>query len=396
MKLRTADSIDVKNKRVILRIHLDVHFIDESGEQKIEDETRLHAALPIINDYIKRGAKKIVLMSWCQRPKGKVVESMRMRPIGKRLSELLNKEIIILDECCGPKVVQAIDQAPDGSILLLENVRFSPGEKSTKGLDLEYAKALSETGDIFVNDAFGQSHRPVASIIGIPKFIPSFAGPALVKEVEQLSKLLENPPKPFVAVIGGAKISTKMGVITKLMEKVDNLLLGGALANTILLAKGIQVGTSVIEESMIDFAKNLALTDPRLHIPIDVVTGEEMEEGTPTRTTAVGNVKENEKILDIGPDTIKLYEKVLQTAKTIVWNGPMGYFELKEFSKGTDAVAKLIADTTAKTIIGGGETISSITRMGLQDKVSFISMGGGAMLEFLEKGTLPGIEPLRE
>ena len=393
MELRLAEGINVKGKRVILRVAFDVHFIDQSGVITIEDDTRLKSAIPTINDLTARGAK-VILMSWLQRPGGQPNPDMSLVPVAEHLAKLLGRPVLALDDCIGEDVLSKIESVPDGSVIMLENVRFHPGEKDEKTLDEDYAKELAKNGDLFINDAFGQSHRDVSSITGILKYLPSYAGPQLQKEVEALSGLLDKPARPFVGIIGGAKISTKLEVICSLLDNVDELMLGGALANTILLAQGMQVGTSLIEESMIAKAKALALTDTRLHIPVDVITAKEATEDAETFTRAVGNLEPDEKILDIGPDTVKLFQGVIKSAKTIIWNGPMGWYEIKKFSQGTSDIAEALASADAHTVIGGGETISSVSQLGLEGKMSFISMGGGAMLKFLEKGTLPGIKPL--
>ena len=395
MRLRTADDIDVRGKRVILRATLDVHYIEQDGKRVVKDDARLQEIVPSVRSLVSRGAK-VILLSWLQRPEGMPVETMNMQPVAERLSQLLGQNVLMLPDCFGMEVRKMIDEAPAPSVMLLENVRFHLGEKDTKVFDIEYARELAKNGDIFINDAFGQSHRNVASITGIPRFLPSYAGSLLIKEVKALESVLTKPARPFVAVIGGAKISTRIGVIQSLLQKVDSLLLGGALANTILRAQGVQIGTSLVEEGMVEVAKSLKLTDNRLHIPIDVVTAKDLSPAAATRTSAVGKVFEDEKILDIGPDTIKLFEKVLATAQTVIWNGPMGYFELPQFTKGTDDIARAVAGSGAHTVAGGGETIDAIRRLGLEKKISFISMGGGAMLDFLEAGTLPGIEVLRE
>ncbi|HCM67427.1 MAG TPA: phosphoglycerate kinase [Candidatus Kerfeldbacteria bacterium] len=395
MRLRTADDIDVRGKRVILRATLDVHYIEQDGKRVVKDDARLQEIVPSVRSLVSRGAK-VILLSWLQRPEGMPVETMNMQPVAERLSQLLGQNVLMLPDCFGMEVRKMIDEAPAPSVMLLENVRFHLGEKDTKVFDIEYARELAKNGDIFINDAFGQSHRNVASITGIPRFLPSYAGSLLIKEVKALESVLTKPARPFSAVIGGAKISPKIGVIQSLLQKVDSLLLGGALANTILRAQGVQIGTSLVEEGMVEVAKSLKLTDNRLHIPIDVVTAKDLSPAAATRTSAVGKVFEDEKILDIGPDTIKLFEKVLATAQTVIWNGPMGYFELPQFTKGTDDIARAVAGSGAHTVAGGGETIDAIRRLGLEKKISFISMGGGAMLDFLEAGTLPGIEVLRE
>ncbi|MFA6908699.1 MAG: phosphoglycerate kinase [Patescibacteria group bacterium] len=392
MQLRTWSPNDVQEKRVMLRVTLDVHYRLEGTELVVEDDARIRAIIPFVQQLI--GLKsKVILLSWLQRPKGKVDEQLRMAPVGKRLQELLGRNVIVLKECIGEGVRKAIDDAPAGSVLLLENVRFHPGEDQNDPL---FARELSRNADLFLNDAFGQSHRKAASIIGIPKFIPSFAGPSLQREVEVLSGMLENPQRPFVAIIGGAKISTKLGVINTLLQKADNVLLGGALANTVLRAQGVQIGASLVEDKVLANAKDLPLTDPRLHLPVDVIVAKEATVEAPTRRCAVGKVQMDERILDVGRDTTELFRNVVSTAKTVVWNGPMGYFELEKFAEGTDEIARTLSNlSSATTIVGGGETVASIRRLKLEDKMTFVSMGGGAMLDFIEQGTLAGIEPLR-
>lgn len=396
MKLRSADQVDVSGKRVILRVALDVHYHDENGKLIVDDDARIRAIIPTVKDLQARKAK-IVLMSWLQRPEGKVVPGMSLEPVSIRLAELIGQPVHFINDCVGDDVRKRIASTPDGSIALLENVRFHPGEAGEKGVDMAYAKELAANGDIFINDAFAQAHRDVASITGIPKILPSYAGPLLIREVDALSMISDNPPRPLVAIIGGAKISTKLNLITTLLKKVDYLLLGGALANTILKAQGIQVGKSLIEEKMMLAAKSLALTDTRLKIPVDVVTAREIKEMTPIEKKAVGSVGPDQIILDIGPDTVELYTMIIKQAKTLVWNGPMGYFEIEEFATGTFDIARFIAKQSGlHSIVGGGETVDAIREQGLEDKFSFVSTGGGAMLEFLEKGTLVGLEPLKE
>ncbi|MFA6553405.1 MAG: phosphoglycerate kinase [Patescibacteria group bacterium] len=396
MKLRLADSVDVSGKRVILRVALDVHYHDEDGRLAIDDDARIKAIIPSIKDLQARGAK-VILMSWLQRPGGKVVPEMSLAPVSSRLTELLGQPVHFFEDCIGDEVAAYIEKVPQKSVILLENVRFHTGEAGESGMDLEYAKALAKNGDIFINDAFAQIHRDVASITGIPQFLPSYAGPLLNKEIRALSQITDNPPRPLIAIIGGAKISTKLNLITSLMKKVDYLLLGGALANTILKAQGVQVGKSLIEEKMMQAAQSLSLTDTRLKIPVDVVTASEIKESVPIEKKAVGSVAADQIILDIGPDTVELYKMIIKQAKTLVWNGPMGYFEIEQFATGTYDIAKAIAgQTDLQSVVGGGETVDAIHTLGLEDKFSFVSTGGGAMLEFLEKGTLAGLEPLIE
>jgi len=278
-----------------------------------------------------------------------------------------------------------------GDVLLFDNLRFHAGEEAN---DMNFAKKLAALGEIYINEAFSVCHRNAASVSTLPTLLPSGAGFQLQKEVEYLGSLMEKPERPFVAIIGGAKISTKLPVIRNLLKKVDYLLLGGALANTILKAQGIAVGKSLIEESMVKEVEDLTLSTNKLRVPIDVVMAPSVEEKVKTQVVAVANVPDDQRILDIGPETIELYRMILNTAKTVVWNGPMGYFELPQFEVGTKQVADIIAQTSATTIAGGGETLEAITELKLHDKFTFLSTGGGAMLSFLEGKPLPGIEPL--
>lgn len=396
MKLRSAENIEVKGKRVLLRVAFDVHYKPEGGRFIVEDDARIKSAIPTIQNLIKRGAI-VILLTWLQRPGGKVVEELRLAPAGDRLAELLGKPVLCLPDCVGEAVRTVINNAPPGSVLLLENVRFHRGEKGEEGYDDAYARELSRNGDIFINEAFAQSHRDVASISGIPRYLPSYAGPALIQEVEVLNNLLERPKRPFIGIIGGAKISSKIKLITNLLKKVDYLLLGGALANTILKAQGLQIGKSLTDYTVLTAGEQLVLTDTRLKIPVDVVTARSIDAAAETFKRAAGNVGLEEIILDIGSDTVALYKMIINQAKTIVWNGPMGYFEISKFARGTYEIARIIASQSqATSVVGGGETIDAISNLGIKDNFSFVSTGGGAMLEFLEGKTLPGIKPLLE
>ncbi len=387
MELRSIEKAEVSGKRIIVRCGFDVPF-DESGN--IVDDIRIRECVPTISYLIEKKAK-IILCSHNGRPKGKRVEKLSMDKIAVRLQELLPCPVKKLDDCIGEEVEQAVGTMKKGDVLVLENLRFHAEEKEN---DPSFAKHLASLADIYVNEAFANSHRDHASMTGVPRHLPAYAGFRLIKEINILSGVMENPDRPLVAIIGGAKISDKLGVINQFMKLADHVLIGGALANTILRAKGVSVGKSIVDEAMVAPAKKLALTDPRFHVPVDVIVANEMKANVPTKTLAVGNVSDNEYILDIGPDTLRLFTMIIEKAKTVIWGGPMGYFELSPFASGTMGIAKAVAKSGAKSIIGGGDTLEAIDRSGFADKMSFISTGGGAMLEFIENKTLPALQPL--
>lgn len=390
MQLKSVKETDIKNKSVFLRVALDVPFLKKNGFIEVSDDTRIKASLPTIK-YLLKNNCKIILASYLKRPGGKVVEEYRLDPVARRLSELLEQKVKKLNDCVGQEIKTEIKKMKARDIILLENTRFHKEEDENNE---KFAKELSSYADIFIEDAFAQSHRKCASVVAICKFLPSYAGFLLEKEVNTLSRVTGNPKRPLVALIGGAKISTKMILIKEMLKRVDYLLLGGALANTILKAQGIQVGKSLVEPDMIKFAESLALTDTKLKIPIDIISANEISEKAKTQQRAVANVGLDQIILDIGQDTVDLFCKVINIAKTVIWNGPVGYFEIDKFASGTRRLAECIANTDCESIVGGGETIETIKNAGLENKFSFISTGGGAMLEFLEGKMLPGIKPL--
>ncbi|NQV29437.1 MAG: phosphoglycerate kinase [Candidatus Marinimicrobia bacterium] len=389
MNLKTLKDLDVKGKRVLVRVDFNVPL---NGE-KVIDDTRIRKALPTIN-YLREQEAKVVLMSHLGRPEGKVVEELRLEPVGHRLAELVDDHVLTLTDCVGEEVQRAIDGMEEGDVVLLENLRFYPGEKKN---DKEFAAQLAELADVYVNDAFGAAHRAHASTEGVAHLIPAAAGLLLEKEIKTLSEVMANPARPFVAVIGGAKISTKMGVINKLIEKTDNLLLGGGLANTIVKAAGIEVGKSLVEEEMTEEAKKLnGKHDSKLKIPVDAVVALEATNISRTRIANINDIKPEEAIFDIGAETIKEYVDIILKAKTVIWNGPMGMFEQPNFANGTNSVAKAVAEGDNKSVIGGGETLEAVSKLALTDRVSFVSTGGGAMLEFMETGDLPALKPLQK
>lgn len=378
---------DLAGKKVLVRNDFNITF---GKDGKILDDFKIRASLPTIK-YLLENSARIILMSHLGRPDGKIIESMRLGPVGIRLSELLGVEVKKMNECVGPEVRQAAADLKKGEIMLLENVRFNPGEKTD---DDGFAKELASCAELYVNDAFGDSHRKHASISAIAKFLPSYAGFLLEKEISILSKVLNNPEKPLAVVIGGAKISTKIKLIKDYLSKADHIILGGALANTVLHAKGLAVGRSLIEEDVVEKVQKLEITNSRLHIPVDVILSEDKEGKAPSRVGAVGKIGEQELILDIGPETVKIFEAVIKKSKTVIWNGPMGYFETEEFGQGTKKMAEIIASADCYSVVGGGETTCFLEKQGIIEKFSHVSTGGGAMMEFLAGDKLPGVAVL--
>ena len=382
---------DFKDKKVLIRVDFNVPMSKDKNISSKED-WRIKATLPSINYLLDQGAKLIIL-SHLGRPKGKVVQDLRLDPIAKRLEELLNKKVTKLNDCCGEEVEKSISNIKSGEIIFLENLRFYSEEKNN---DEKFAKRLASYGEIYVNDAFSVNHRAHASLVGIPKYLPSCAGLLLEKEINTLSKVSDKPNRPLVVIIGGAKISTKIKFINKFLISADDLLLAGALANTVIAAKGIAIGQSVIEKNMEEEVEEIILTSPKLHLPVDAIASADFSGKGSSRIALIGNTEEQEMILDIGPDTIKLFSSVLNIAKTIIWNGPMGKFENRKYQQGTLGISKALANSKAYKIIGGGETIFALEKLKLLNKINHVSTGGGALLEYLAKGFLPGIEALKK
>ncbi|WP_126992318.1 phosphoglycerate kinase [Thermosipho globiformans] len=391
MEKLTIRDIDLKGKRVIMRVDFNVPMKD--GE--ITDDTRIVEALPTIKYAIENGAI-VILLSHLGRPKGERKPEFSLAPVAKRLSELLGKEVTFIPELYGEIVNEKVKNAKEGDIILLENTRFDKGE--TKN-DPELAKKWAELADIHVNDAFGTAHRAHASNVGIAQYIPSIAGFLMEKEIKFLSKATTNPEKPYVVVLGGAKVSDKIGVITNLLDKADKILIGGAMMFTFLKSLGYNVGSSLVEDDKLDLAKRILEQakekGTEIVLPVDAVCAQKIEAGVETKTIDIKDgIPEGWMGLDIGPKTVELFRNSISGAKTIVWNGPMGVFEIEDFSNGTKEVAIAIAEETSKgaiTIIGGGDSAAAISKFGLKDKVSHVSTGGGASLEFLEGKELPGI-----
>ncbi|MFH2137151.1 MAG: phosphoglycerate kinase [Candidatus Omnitrophota bacterium] len=392
MNKMTVKDVDLKDKKVLMRVDFNVP-LDEN--QNITDELRIVSALPTIKYCLENQAKKIVLMSHLGRPKGKVVDTMSLAPVAKRLSELLNLPVKKLNDCVGKEIEQAVDSASE-KVILLENLRFHAQE--TKN-DEDFAKQLSRMGEIFINDAFGTAHRAHASTEGVTHYLPSYAGLLLEKEIAYLGNIVQDPEHPFVTILGGAKVSDKIKMIENIMDKVDCFLIGGGMAYTFLKAQGKAIGNSKLEEDSIELARSIlekaAANNVDIVLPVDNVVADEFKEDA--NILNVGeDIPDGYMGLDVGLKTIELYKEKLKSAKTIVWNGPVGVFEMPSFAKGTQAIAEFIATLDATSVIGGGDTASAVRKFNVVDKMSHVSTGGGASLEFLEGLELPGIAALKD
>lgn len=394
MNKKTLKDIDVKNKRVIVRVDFNVPLDKKSLD--ITDDSRIKGALPTIQYLIANDAK-VILMSHLGRPDGKAKNELRLDPAGKRLSELLARKVTKLNDCIGPEAEKAVSEMKPKDVVLLENLRFYPEEEEN---DPEFAKKLASLADIFVNDAFGTCHRAHASTEGITKYLPSVAGFLVNKEIKYFEEAVTNPVKPYIAILGGAKVSDKIGVITNLMDKVDAILIGGAMAYTFLKSEGINIGKSKLEADKVDLAKDILskakAKNVRILLPVDHVVADKVDAAADTEIINTREIPDGKIGLDIGPKTITEFEKVLKGSKTVVWNGPVGFFEIKPFSKGTEELARFLTTIKATTIIGGGDTAAAIYELGLEGKMSHISTGGGASLEYMEGKTLPGIAALND
>jgi phosphoglycerate kinase len=384
---KTVRDIDLQGKRVLLRVDFNVPL--QAGV--ITDDRRIKAALPTI-DYLLDKDAIVIAMSHLGRPKGKVVEELRLTPVAARLADLLGRPVTKLDDCVGEAVEQAVAAAQPGDVILLENVRFHAGETSN---DPEFARQLAVLADVYVNDAFGAAHRAQASVVGVADHMPAVAGFLMEKELAALGEALENPAHPFVAILGGAKISGKIEVVDNLLPRVEQLLIGGGMANTFFKAQGYPVGDSLVEDDALEIAqKALAQGGDKLRLPVDVVVARAFEADAESKVVPANQVSNGWRVMDIGPETLKRFEAALRTARTVVWNGPMGVFEFEKFAQGTYALARLLAETDATTVIGGGDSAAAIEQAGLAEKMSHISTGGGASLEFLAGKTLPGVAAL--
>ncbi|WP_404329834.1 phosphoglycerate kinase [Mesobacillus maritimus] len=393
MNKKSVKDIDVKGKRVFCRVDFNVPMKDG----QVTDETRIRAALPTIQYLSEQGAK-VILASHLGRPKGQAVEELRLTPVAKRLSELLGKDVKKTDEAYGDAVKTEIGTMNDGDVLLLENVRFYPGEEKN---DAELAKSFAELADVYVNDAFGAAHRAHASTEGIAHHLPAVSGLLMEKELDVLGKALSNPERPFTAIIGGAKVKDKIGVIDNLLEKVDNLIIGGGLAYTFVKAQGHEVGKSLLEEDKIDLANSFIAKAKEkgvnFYMPVDVIVADDFSEQANTKVVSIEEIPADWEALDIGPKTAEIYQDVIKNSKLVIWNGPMGVFELETFAKGTKSVAQALADATdTYSVIGGGDSAAAVEKFNLADKMSHISTGGGASLEFMEGKVLPGVVALND
>jgi len=389
--MKYIDQIEMKGKKVFLRVDFNVPI----KEGKVTSDTRVRAHIPTINYALEHGAK-LIIASHLGRPKGKRVEEMSLKPVVKVLSGLLQQEVIFMDDCVGEKVQSAVNKMNEGDIVLLENLRFNPGEDKN---DAAFAKELASLCDIYIDDAFAVSHRAAASNSAITDYVKTCAAGFLLKnEIEYFKKAIVNPARPLAALIGGAKVSDKIGVLENLIEKVEKLLVGGAMAFTFLKAQGLEVGKSLCEEEMLDTARKIMqkAKDKNMQfvLPVDAVCATAASEDAEFKTYPIKEIPTDHMGLDIGPATINLFSEALKGVKTIIWNGPLGMFELAPFSKGTFALAVAVANSDALSIIGGGDTETAIKKAGQNTKMSYISTGGGAFLELLEGKTLPGIAAL--
>ncbi|MBD1829524.1 phosphoglycerate kinase [Microcoleus vaginatus GB1-A2] len=386
---------DLSGKRVLVRADFNVPL--DNGN--ITDDTRIRAALPTIQDLASKGAK-VILCSHFGRPKG-VTEKLRLTPVAKRLSELLGKEVKKTDDCIGDEVAATVAGMQDGDVVLLENVRFYPEEEAN---DPEFAKKLASVADLYVNDAFGTAHRAHASTEGVTKYLsPSVAGFLMEKELQYLGSAIDNPQRPLAAIIGGSKVSSKIGVIEKLLEKCDKLLLGGGMVFTFYKARGLNVGKSLVEDDKLELAKSLEAKAKERGVtfllPTDVVVADKFAADANTQTVSVESIPEGWMGLDIGPDSVKTFQDALADCKTVIWNGPMGVFEMEKFAAGTEGIAHSLAGLTqtgTTTIIGGGDSVAAVEQLNLGEQMSHISTGGGASLELLEGKELPGVAALDE
>ncbi|WP_274307997.1 phosphoglycerate kinase [Solibacillus daqui] len=389
---KSMNDVDVKGKRVFVRVDFNVPM--EAGQ--ITDETRIRAAIPTIEQLVNAGAK-VILASHLGRPKGEVNEEMRLTAVGTRLAEIMNKPVTKLDESIGEAVEAAVNNMQDGDIVLLENVRFHKGEEKN---DAALAQEFAKLADLYINDAFGAAHRAHASTEGIAKFVPAVSGLLMEKELDVLGKALSNPERPFTAIIGGAKVKDKIGVIENLLDKVDHLIIGGGLVFTFVKAMGHDIGKSLLEEDKIELAKSFIeqakAKGVQLHMPVDAVVANEFSKDAQTQVVAIDAIPSDWMGLDIGPKTAENYAEVIKASKLIIWNGPMGVFEMEKFANGTKTVADAMAVTEGYTIIGGGDSAAAVEKFEVADKMDHISTGGGASLELMEGKALPGIVALND
>jgi len=386
---KTIADIDPRGKRVLVRVDFNVPI--ESG--KVQDDTRIVAALPTIENLLGRGAA-VILCSHLGRPKDAPDPKYSMKPVADHLAKLIKAPVKFVDECIGPKAEATAQALKPGEILVLENTRFYPGE--TKN-DPAMSQALAKLADLYVNDAFGSAHRAHASTEGVAHYLPAVAGLLMEKEILYLGQALADPKRPFVAILGGAKVGDKIEVIRNLLTKADHVLIGGGMANTFFKAQGLEMADSLFESEVLDTAKELLIAGKsKLHLPVDFVIADAFDEKAKHKTMKVGDVPAGWRVLDIGPETINQFSALIKQASTVVWNGPMGVFEMKPFATGTYALAKAIAESKSLSIVGGGDSVSALQQSGLAGKITHISTGGGASLEMLEGKVLPGLAALQD
>jgi len=392
MDKMTIRDVEVSGKRVLVRVDFNVPLDEETGA--ITDDSRIRATLPTIKYLIEQGAK-VILISHLSRPEGKLVDKLRLTVIAQRLSQILGQQVGVAMDCIGAEVEKSVKALRSGDVLLLENLRFHSAEERDSSL---FARALSRLADIYVNDAFGTSHRSHASIVRVAEYLPAVAGLLLEKELKTLGGILGNPAHPFAAILGGAKVSDKVGMLKNIMNKVDYLLIGGGMAATFLKAKSYEIGKSLVESDRLDTAAGLiekaTKNGVKLMLPVDVIVARDISVQAKVEVVSIKNVSPEWSIVDIGPQTVKNFYGELRRCKTVFWNGPMGIYEIPQFAPGTQTIAKLLANLNATTIMGGGSTAEVVIELGLADKMTFVSTGGGASLRFLGGGTLPGVEVL--
>lgn len=386
---KTIEDIDVQGRRVLVRVDFNVPIKDGV----VGDDTRIRAAMPTLEFLLGKGAA-LILCSHLGRPKGGPEPKYSLRPVSEYLGKLMGKKVAFAEDCIGPAAESAAKAMKPGEVLVLENTRFHPEEeKNDEGM----ARQMAALAEVYVNDAFGSAHRAHASTEGVARFLPAVAGFLMEKEIRYLGQAVAQPKPPFVAILGGAKISDKIGVIRNLLQKADQILIGGGMANTFFKAQGYPVGDSLVEDDALETARELVkLGRSKLRLPVDVVIADQFDAGAQSKVIPMGPVPDGWRILDIGPETMKAYQKVIGSAGTVVWNGPMGVFEFPAFARGTFEVAKAVAASGAISIIGGGESVAAIQQSGLADKITHISTGGGASLEMLEGLVLPGLAALQD
>lgn len=388
-KFFTLNDLDVNGKRVLVRVDFNVPLDKKTNE--ITDDKRIRETIPTIRYLVERNAK-VILCSHLGRPDGKVVESLRMDKVAERLQQLLNKKVKKLNDCGGEYVEEEINKMKEGDVVVLENLRFHPEEEAN---DENFSKQLADLAEVYVNDAFGTCHRAHASTYGAIKYLKSAAGFLVEKELRIMGKAMKSPDKPFIGILGGAKISDKIKVIENLLTKVDKLLLGGAMIFTFYKAQGKNIGNSKLEDDYTNLAKKL-LQNKKIVLPIDIIVADSFDANANSRVVDVDSIPKNWMGLDIGPETIENYKEILKSAKTIIWSGPMGVFEFEKFATGTKEIAEFLSTLEATTIVGGGDTAAAVEKFGFADKLTHVSTGGGASLEFFEGKKLPGIEALEE